>query len=42
MGEITLENIVLSNYNCESNVYQRDTNELVKELSNIDIYYDPI
>ena len=42
MGEITLENIVLSNYNCESDVYQRDTNELVKELSNIDIaYYDP-
>ena len=42
MGEISLENIVLSNYNCKSIVYQKDTNELVKELNDIDVaYYDP-
>ncbi len=42
MGEISLENIVLSNYNCKSIVYQKDANELVKELNDIDVaYYDP-
>ena len=42
MGEITLENIVLSNYDCDSEVHQSDTNELVKELKGLDIaYYDP-
>jgi adenine-specific DNA-methyltransferase len=42
MGEITLENIVLSNYNCDSEVHQSDTNELVKKLKGLDVaYYDP-
>ena len=42
MGEINLENIVLSNYDCDSEVHQSDTNELVKELKGLDVaYYDP-
>ena len=42
MGEISLDNIILSNYECDYNVYQKDTNELVKSLKDIDVvYYDP-
>lgn len=42
MGEIVMEPIILSEYDCDSIVYQMDTNELVKELPELDIvYYDP-
>jgi len=42
LGEIEMEPILLSNYNCESRVFNGDTNEVVKEISDIDItYYDP-
>jgi len=42
MGEISLENIVLSNYDCDCVVYQEDTNKLIYNLTDIDItYYDP-
>jgi adenine-specific DNA-methyltransferase len=42
MGEITMEPIVLSNYDCDRIVYQKNTNDLVKELSDLDlVYFDP-
>jgi|TARA_Y100000310_G_scaffold148123_1_gene147397 adenine-specific DNA-methyltransferase len=42
MGEISLENMVLSNYDCDCTIYQRDTNKLICDLTDIDIaYYDP-
>ena len=42
MGEITIEPIILSTYECESIVYSGDTNEIVKDISNLDlVYYDP-
>lgn len=32
----------LSNYECEVNIFNRDTNELIKELKDLDIvYFDP-
>ncbi len=41
-GEITLPIPIFSNYECDVNIYQKDTNELVNELPEIDIaYYDP-
>jgi len=42
MGEITIEPIVLSDNECERIVFQKNTNDLVKELSDLDlVYYDP-
>ncbi len=42
LGEITMEPIILSNNDCESYVFNRDTNEVVKEIPEIEItYYDP-
>ena len=41
-GEITMEPIILSNYECESAVFNGDTNEVVKGLTDLDlVYYDP-
>ena len=41
-GEISLEPIILSNFECESHVSLGDTNEVVKTLKNIDLaYFDP-
>lgn len=40
--EIDLPIPIFSEYECEVNIFNRDTNELVKELPQIDItYYDP-
>ena len=42
LGEITMEPIILSNFNCERIIYQKNTNELVKNLEEVDLaYYDP-
>lgn len=42
LGEISMEPIILSNYECESEVFNGDTNEVVKKLDDIDlVYYDP-
>lgn len=41
-GEITMEPIILSNYECETQVFNGDTNEIVKGLTDLDlVYYDP-
>lgn len=41
-GEITMEPIILSEYDCESVVFQMDTNKLMGELRESDlVYYDP-
>ncbi len=41
-GKIKIEAPVLSNYSCDCIVYQKDANELSKELKNIDlVYLDP-
>lgn len=42
MGEISLEYNVFSNFNTECVVFQDDTNNLIKKISNLDVvYYDP-
>jgi adenine-specific DNA-methyltransferase len=43
LGEITIKPIILSNFDSERRIYQKNTNDLVKELDvDIDItYYDP-
>lgn len=42
MGEIYLEPITLSNFECEYEVFQEDINSLMNRLNNIDlVYYDP-
>jgi adenine-specific DNA-methyltransferase len=42
MGEIVMEPIVLSNHECEYQVFNGDTNEVVKTMEEVDIvYYDP-
>jgi len=42
LGEIEMEPIILSNYECEHEVFNEDTNEVVKKIDNIDlVYYDP-
>jgi len=41
-GEITLDFPIFSPIECETHVYKKDTNDLVKELPELDIvYYDP-
>ena len=41
-GEITIEPIILSNYECESQVFSGDTNQIVKSIQDLDlVYYDP-
>jgi len=41
-GEISLEPIILSNYESESEVFNGDTNQVVKGLTDLDlVYYDP-
>lgn len=41
-GDINLKLPVFSNFNCEFKVFQKDANELAKELDNIDVaYLDP-
>jgi len=41
-GEISIEPIILSNYDCESQVFSGDTNQVVKMLKDLDlVYYDP-
>jgi adenine-specific DNA-methyltransferase len=42
LGEIELPVPIFSKYECPVHIYNRDTNELVKELPPVDItYYDP-
>lgn len=42
LGDIKLEKPILSNFDCKSEVYQKDINDLVKELSEVDVaYFDP-
>ena len=42
LGEITMEPIILSNYECEYEVFNGDTNEVVKTMEDVDlVYYDP-
>ena len=42
LGEIVMEPIILSNYECEYQVFNGDTNEVVKNMEEVDIvYYDP-
>lgn len=42
LGEISMEPIVLSNYECDYQVFNGDTNEVVKEIEQMDlVYYDP-
>ena len=41
-GKITLNMPVLSNFECASEVYQKDTNDLVAEVGDFDLaYFDP-
>lgn len=41
-GKIKLETPVLSNFNCEVNVYKKDANVLCKEVKDLDlVYLDP-
>lgn len=41
-GEVTIEPIILSNYECESEIFTGDTNEVVKQIKDLDlVYYDP-
>lgn len=42
LGEISMEPIILSDFNCESKCFQSDTNHLMGKLKNLDlVYYDP-
>jgi adenine-specific DNA-methyltransferase len=42
LGEIMMEPIILSNYECEYEVFNGDTNEVVKDIEEVDlVYYDP-
>lgn len=42
MGEITLEPLVFSDVNCNTQVFCTDTNKLVREIDDIDLaYFDP-
>jgi adenine-specific DNA-methyltransferase len=42
LGEINMEPIILSNYECNYEVFNGDTNEVVKEIEQMDlVYYDP-
>lgn len=42
LADITLELPILSNYECEVNVFQQDSNKLVEHLSQVDLaYLDP-
>ncbi|MCK9477752.1 MAG: DNA adenine methylase, partial [Candidatus Muirbacterium halophilum] len=42
LGEIKLQVPIFSNYECDVNIFNKDTNELVKDLPEVDItYYDP-
>lgn len=41
-GEISMEPIILSSFECESEVFSGDTNEVVKVIQDLDlVYYDP-
>jgi adenine-specific DNA-methyltransferase len=41
-GEITMEPIILSDYECESEIFQEDINTLISKLNDVDlVYYDP-
>ncbi len=40
--EISLSPAIFSNFECETKIWQRDTNALVKEIGEVDVaYYDP-
>lgn len=42
LGEITMEPIILSDYDCKSRSFQSDTNVLMSKLKGLDlVYYDP-
>lgn len=42
MGEISMEPIILSDYESDYEVFQKDINQLVTELDNLDlVYFDP-
>lgn len=42
LGEITMEPIILSDFDCESECHQSDTNILMDKLKDLDlVYYDP-
>jgi len=42
LGEIIMEPIILSDFNCESECFQSDINILMDELKDLDlVYYDP-
>ena len=42
LGEISMESIILSDFDCESKCFQSDTNQLMGKLKNLDlVYYDP-
>ena len=42
MGEITLETPILSNYECDYEVFNGNTNELITNVEGLDVtYYDP-
>ena len=42
LGEISMEPIILSDFDCESKCFQSDTNQLMGKLKNLDlVYYDP-
>lgn len=41
-GEIVIDPIILSNYDCDSQVFSGDTNQVVKTMKDLDlVYYDP-
>jgi len=41
-GEISIEPIILSNYECDYEVFSGDTNQIVKNIQDLDlVYYDP-
>ena len=37
LGEISMESIILSDFNCESKCFQSDTNHLMSKLKNLDL-----
>lgn len=42
LGEISMESIILSNFDCQSKSFQSDTNVLMSKLKGLDlVYYDP-
>lgn len=42
LGDIKLQEPIFSNFDCRSEVHQKDINELIKELPEVDVaYYDP-